>query len=176
MEDTCCYTALQSLPCSTSLYNNGPLRCEMSTYNRVKIEPGTHYPSNGYMPPMQLERYSENSCRQTQCQYSGHDLPLDCLRQDNSTNYYPDGASSCSKMSPHFSSGSPPVSAYPSQSGYNNSMPSSLSCVFGMQRPKKVIKGNVFESVKNQSFGAGSCVCMYMCMYCTTIYFLPFIP
>ncbi|XP_034309896.2 signal transducer and activator of transcription 5B isoform X2 [Magallana gigas] len=137
MEDTCCYTALQSLPCSTSLYNSGPSRCEMSTYNRVKIEPGTHYPSNGYMPPMQLEGYSKNACRQTQCQYSEHDLPLDCLRQDNSTNYYPDGANSCSKMSAHFSSRSPPVSAYPPQSGYNNSMPSSLSCVFGMQRPKK---------------------------------------
>lgn len=147
MEDTCCYTALQSLPCSTSLYNSGPSRCEMSTYNRVKIEPGTHYPSNGYMPPMQLEGYSKNACRQTQCQYSEHDLPLDCLRQDNSTNYYPDGANSCSKMSAHFSSRSPPVSAYPPQSGYNNSMPSSLSCVFGMQRPTKVIKVNELESV-----------------------------
>nr|XP_022330228.1 signal transducer and activator of transcription 5B-like isoform X2 [Crassostrea virginica] len=137
MEGACSYTALHSPPCSTNMYNTGQPSCEI-VYRRVKIEPDICYQSNGYMPPpMAPDRFSENSCRQSQCQYSGPDRQVNCMTQENSTSCYPDRTNSCSKMSPHFSGPPDSPPSYPSHSGYDNSMSSSMSCVFGMQRSKK---------------------------------------
>lgn len=137
MEGACSYTALHSPPCSTNMYNTGQPSCEI-VYRRVKIEPDICYQSNGYMPPMAPDRFSETSCRQSQCQYSGPDRQVNCMTQENSTSCYPDRTNSCSKMSPHFSGPPDSPPSYPSHSGYDNSMSSSMSCVFGMQRSKKV--------------------------------------
>ncbi|XP_061181038.1 signal transducer and activator of transcription 5A-like [Saccostrea echinata] len=126
------FTTLQSPPCSTSMYSNGQPVCEM-LYSQVKVEPDTHYPSNGYSRQAMRPDHFSDSCRQNR--YNGHNLRMDCMRQDSSSNFYSDTQSSCSKMSPHCGGSPPGYSSYPVYN--NNSMQSPLSCALGMQRPRK---------------------------------------
>lgn len=126
--------AMQSPPCSSSMYSNGLSMCE-NLNDQIKVEPDFHCSSdtNGYLPPLRPDHFPQ-SCRLSH--YNGHNPQMEYMRPNHSSGYM-DGRPSCSKMSPHYPGESPP--SYPSRSNYGNSMQSSLSCVFGMQRSRKVI-------------------------------------
>lgn len=129
--DTLCN---DSPPCSSSMYSNGLSMCE-NLHDQIKVEPDFHCPSdgNGYLPPIRPDHFPQ-SCRS---HYNGHNPQMEYMRPNHSSSCYMDGRPPCPKMSPHYSGESPP--SYSSHSNYGNSMQNSLSCVFGMQRPRKVI-------------------------------------